>query len=124
MPSPEETPDVSRSAVTGQFVSEAEAQASPDTTITSSGNPRRGRPTPKPAVGRIVHYVSFGTPGGEYGSMCRAAQITEVDADDNVGLVVQNPTGTFFHPIAHANGPCPHDEDDHRGGTWHWPEQV
>lgn len=29
-----------------------------------------------PSVGRIVHYVSYGTPGGEYTSECRAAIIT------------------------------------------------
>lgn len=33
---------------------------------------------PTPAVGRVVHYVSYGTPGGEYKSECRAATITEV----------------------------------------------
>jgi len=29
-----------------------------------------------PSVGRIVHYLSFGTPGGEYPKTCRAAVIT------------------------------------------------
>jgi hypothetical protein len=32
----------------------------------------------QPSVGRIVHYVSYGTPGGEYGQECRAAIVTEV----------------------------------------------
>ena len=32
----------------------------------------------KPSVGRVVHYVSFGTPGGEFTAQCRAAIITEV----------------------------------------------
>jgi hypothetical protein len=27
----------------------------------------------RPSVGRIVHYVSYGTPAGEYTSQCRAA---------------------------------------------------
>ena len=31
----------------------------------------------KPAVGRIVHYTSYGTPGGEYPSVCRAANASE-----------------------------------------------
>lgn len=31
-----------------------------------------------PSVGRVVHYVSYGTPRGEYTSQCRAAIITEV----------------------------------------------
>jgi len=75
-----------------------------------------------PSVGRIVHYVSYGTPGGEYMSECRAAIITEVVQDGNVTLIhvaVLNPTGMFF------NGPLPlRPSDDHQGGTWHWPEKV
>jgi hypothetical protein len=58
----------------------------------------------RPTVGRTVHYRSFGTPGGEYPSACRAAIITEVgdpngaDADLNkVGLAVLNPEGMFFN---------------------------
>ena len=82
-----------------------------------------------PSVGRIVHYVSYGTPGGEYSSRCRAAIVTEVgdpdhvDADfERIGLCVLNPTCLFFHPL--AAGGCVRDAHDHRGGTWHWPEQV
>lgn len=72
----------------------------------------------KPSVGRIVHYVSYGTPGGEYTSQCRAAIITETDSSDTVGLAVLNPTGMFF------NRTTVHDEDRKQGGTWHWPEIV
>ena len=83
-----------------------------------------------PAVGRIVHYVSFGTPGGEYGKACRAAIVTEVgeravdpgtlEPVDSwvVGLCVLNPTGQFF------NQGVVQREDHHDGGTWHWPERV
>jgi hypothetical protein len=79
----------------------------------------------KPSVGRIVHYVSYGTPGGEYTSQCRAAVITEVDTDpgegngpyEGVGLCVLNPTGQFF------NRHLGHDEEGHAGGTWHWPDR-
>jgi hypothetical protein len=77
-----------------------------------------------PSVGRIVHYVSYGTPGGEYPSVCRAAIVAGIpdafwqgDAQP-VDLVVLNPTGLFF------NNHCAKDEADHRGGTWHWPERV
>lgn len=82
---------------------------------------------PEPSVGRIVHYVSYGTPGGEYPSVCRAAIVTAVGpqttpggvgADDDVSLAVLNPEGFFF------NQGCEHDEDERRGGTWHWPERV
>lgn len=75
----------------------------------------------KPSIGRVVHYVSYGTPGGEYGSECRAAIITEVPQAApgvTVGLTVLNPTGMFF------NRTVPYDDGEHRGGTWHWPERV
>jgi hypothetical protein len=75
---------------------------------------------PQPSVGRIVHYESYGTPGGEYQSMCRAAIIAEVlDGDTHgvVNLVVFNPQGLFFN-VSHQ------DEETKRGGTWHWPERV
>lgn len=70
-----------------------------------------------PSVGRIVHYVSYGTPGGEYASECRAAIVTETNTSDTVGLCVLNPTGQFF------NRTVTHDEAG-VGGTWHWPEKV
>ncbi|MET7776340.1 hypothetical protein ABZU94_10315 [Streptomyces mirabilis] len=79
----------------------------------------------QPTVGRIVHYVSYGTPGGEYGQECRAAIITAVEEDSDklgrsqpVSLAVFNPTGTFF------NQGCRHSEGAQTGGTWHWPERV
>ncbi|MCX5587536.1 hypothetical protein [Streptomyces erythrochromogenes] len=77
-------------------------------------------PEPQPSVGRIVHYVSYGTPGGEYTSRCRAAIITEEPQGDSdlIGLAVLNPEGMFF------NRYVPQSEAEHRGGTWHWPERV
>lgn len=83
-----------------------------------------------PSVGRIVHYRSYGTPGGEYTSQCRAAIITAVHPSDGAGtladmngaeevdLAVLNPTGMFF------NQRCRHSEGSKSGGTWHWPERV
>lgn len=59
----------------------------------------------KPSIGQVVHYVSYGTPNGEYESECRAAIITYVDqyqppVDDafigHVDLCVLNPTGVIF----------------------------
>jgi hypothetical protein len=83
----------------------------------------------KPTVGRIVHYVSHGTPlrpdGSQaFASECRAAIITEVDPEDPgaVGLCVLNPTGQFFNRgVTQDEG----DEDNKGrwGGTWHWPER-
>ena len=76
-----------------------------------------------PSIGRIVHYVSYGTPGGEYGRECRAAiitSITEESAEQNasVSLFVMNPTGLFL------NDRIEFDDERHDGGTWHWPERV
>lgn len=95
-----------------------------------------------PSVSRMVHYVSFGTPGGEYPSVCRAAVITQVggwvtideehfkvDGGDEQRILTQkwvgdvcalnvlNPTGEFFNE-------CQHDEDTKKPGTWHWVERV
>jgi hypothetical protein len=90
----------------------------------------------RPSVGRIVHYVSYGTPGGEYTSECRAAIVTEVATwadgltSDTVGLAVLNPTGVFFdRTVVHDELPpaekiVPGERTAHKGGTWHWPEHV
>jgi len=99
--------------------------------------------TQVPSVGRIVHYVSHGTPVREdgtqaYTSQCRAADITEIDRAPGwrVGLMVKNPTGLFFHSL--ADGGSDYDPgagrqrkvdwscsgQHHQGGTWHWPERV
>lgn len=87
----------------------------------------------KPSVGRVVHYVSHGTPVRADGTQafqpeCRAAIVTEVcDNPDGVdpetgtpcvSLAVLNPTGMFF------NRHLVQDETTKAGGTWHWPERV
>ncbi|MGW6455500.1 hypothetical protein ACWF94_06150 [Streptomyces sp. NPDC055078] len=97
---------------------------------------------PVPSVGRIVRYVSHGSPvlpdGSQtYPSVCRAAIITEVpehllreplDGCPNgtqgewiASLAVLNPSGIFFDQAV------PYAEPDGSGlvgGTWHWPERV
>jgi hypothetical protein len=76
---------------------------------------------PRPSIGCVVHYVSYGTPGGEYTSECRAAIVTATDryiGVDRLDLAVLNPTGLFF------NQNVPEDQDGKAGGTWHWPERV
>jgi hypothetical protein len=79
-----------------------------------------------PSVGRIVHYVSYGTPAGEYASECRAAIITEVtDGTTTVGLCVLNPTGQFFNRAVEQHEPVTEGGvTEIVGGTWHWPERV
>ena len=72
-------------------------------------------------VGRIVHYVSYGTPGGEFAPEHRAAIVTEVAEPGTnaiVGLCVLNPTGMFF------NRGVFYDETAASPGSWHWPERV
>jgi hypothetical protein len=66
----------------------------------------------KPTVGRIVHYVSHGTPvkpdgTQQFTKQCRAAIVTEVDhaaaertGRQAVGLAVLNPAGLFFHSLS------------------------
>jgi hypothetical protein len=96
----------------------------------------------QPSVGRIVHYVSHGTPQREDGtqafaSECRAAVITEATPPRDalyasiVSLAVLNPEGMFFNrgvPFddGGANAPCTHlkhgQTTQPEGGTWHWPE--
>lgn len=71
----------------------------------------------QPTVGRTVHYVAYGTPQGEYPSgVHRAAIITQVNNETNVGLCILNPTGQFF------NTSVQHDQKDKAPGTWHWIE--
>lgn len=77
----------------------------------------------RPYIGEMVHYVSYGTPGGEYQSKCRAAVVTEVlgkvpaDANTYVSLAVLNPSGLFFDPDVPYHE---HSRHNDRGGTWHW----
>jgi hypothetical protein len=73
----------------------------------------------KPSVGRIVHYQAFGTPGGEYKSLPRAAVVTQVNGGDmnSVGLCILNPTGQFFNQsVLYSEEPKP--------GCWNWPPRV
>lgn len=70
-------------------------------------------------VGRNVHYVAYGTPGGEYQAGAhRAAIITEVE-DRETGrckVAVFNPTGIHFNTAPYSEDPKP--------GTWHWIERA
>lgn len=77
----------------------------------------------------MVHYHSYGTPGGEYLPEPRAAIITSVNPEDHgdrgesliplysVGLCVLNPTGMFFHESVQQSA-------DPEPGCWSWPPRV
>jgi hypothetical protein len=72
-----------------------------------------------PTVGRIVHYVAYGTPGGEYQAGAhRAAVVTQVHSASCVDLCVFNPTGLHF-----VTSRLYEHEDKKAPGTWHWPER-
>jgi hypothetical protein len=58
-----------------------------------------------PSIGQIVHYVSYGE--------CHAAIVTAREPTGFASLTVFTPNGTFH------SEPCDQDEDK-RGGTWHW----
>lgn len=79
-----------------------------------------GRVEQKPTVGRVVHYRSYGTPGGEYLPEARAAIVTQVgfeDGDYYASLCVLNPTGMFFNEkVAYSADDAP--------GCWSWPPRV
>lgn len=82
--------------------------------------------TQAPSIGRIVHYRSFGTPGGEYLPEPRAAVVTETGTRqllpggplvEVVGLAVLNPTGMFFNQdVPFSETPKP--------GHWSWPPRA
>jgi hypothetical protein len=95
-------------------------------------------PKQKTSVGRIVHYVSYGSPVQPDGtqafrSVCRAAIITECEdpykqsPDQVVGLAVFQPNGCYFNDMDGEGSK--HEEPSEgklmlAGGTWHWPERV
>jgi hypothetical protein len=77
-----------------------------------------------PRVVDLVHYTSYGTPGSEYPSVCRAAVVTATGQPDenaltSVALCVLNPTGAQFNPRVRQSGAT--DPEPHPAGTWHWP---
>jgi hypothetical protein len=78
--------------------------------------------TQTPSIGRIVHYISYGTPNGEYKPEHRAAMVTGVNYKDDskteiesIDIVIFNPTGLFFNQRVNEGT---------REGQWHWPERT
>ncbi len=78
----------------------------------------------KPSVGRVVHYVAYGTPNSEHKPEHLAAIITSVFTlassgdEQTVGLCVLDPVGIFF------NQDVRRDDTGQASGTWHFPEIV
>jgi hypothetical protein len=78
-----------------------------------------------PSVGRIVHFQTYGTPGGEHPSEPIAAVITAVHdnfgtdkhPETRVDLFALYPNGTSHKTnIPFAEEPTP--------GHWNWPPRV
>ena len=104
----------------------------------------------QPSVGRIVHYVSYGTPPAANGtqaftSECRAAVITDVSwsdaadqpdwkGDDQEALPGDEQARPYIADVdlfvMNPTGVFFNEHVDYdasakpKGGTWHWPERV
>lgn len=81
--------------------------------------PSRDAVAPRvPVVGECVVYLAYGTPGGEFKSVPRAAIITEVHnaASGEVSVCVLNPQGLFFNRVQHSAEGKP--------GCWSWPPRA
>jgi hypothetical protein len=92
----------------------------------------------RPYVAQAVHYVSYGTPGREFTSECRAATVTSVlptGYRGTVSLCTLNPAGLFFNQdVTHDPGsvkdaalrklqsgePLECADRIYKGGTWHF----
>lgn len=67
-----------------------------------------------PTVGRVVHYMRYGSPGGEHKPEISPAVITKV-LDEQSGrcqLFVMNPNGLYFNETPYSEDPKP--------GHWSW----
>jgi hypothetical protein len=67
----------------------------------------------------MVHYVAYGTPGGEYEAGAhRAAIVVEVlSGNDGIAqLAIFNPAGIHWNTARYSENPLP--------GTWHWIERA
>jgi hypothetical protein len=72
---------------------------------------------PTPTVGRIVHYQSYGTPGGEHLPEPQAAIVTKVHNLTQVDLAVFYDNGLSFKKnVNQSVGAVP--------GMWNWPPRV
>lgn len=75
-------------------------------------------PLQRPSLGAAVHYVSHGSPNGEYAAECKAAIVTGVPpvtrapASRGVDVIVLNPSGIFFKRVLQDDAKAP--------GTWHY----
>lgn len=68
----------------------------------------------QPTVGRMVHYMRYGSPGGEHKPEVSPAVITKV-LDETTGkcaLFVMNPNGCYFNETPYS--------EEYKPGHWSW----
>lgn len=70
----------------------------------------------EPAIGRVVHYMKYGTPGGEHPMEASPAVITKVLDGKMCMLFVMNPNGVYFNETPYSQEPRP--------GHWSWPHKI
>lgn len=68
----------------------------------------------KPAIGDMVFYHRYGSPGGEHKPEPSPAVVTRVlDDQGTCMLFVMNPNGLYFNKTSYSPEPKP--------GHWSWP---
>lgn len=78
-----------------------------------------------PRLNDDVHYVAYGTPGGEFPSgICRAAKITEAGLASASQLFVMNPKGVFFNECTYDPNPDQNDINQNKPGTFHYADEC
>lgn len=71
----------------------------------------------KPEIGRIVHYMRFGSRGGEHKPEPSPAIITKVlDDNGSCQLFVMNPSGLYFNESPYS--------PELKPGHWSWPSKT
>lgn len=68
----------------------------------------------QPTVGRMVHYMRYGSPGGEHKPEVSPAVITKVldEATGKCSLFVMNPNGCYFNETEYS--------EEYAPGRWSW----
>lgn len=71
-------------------------------------------PTPKATIGRVVHYMRYGTPAGEHKAEPSPAIITQIidEESQKCQLFVMNPNGVYFNPTPYS--------EEYKPGHWSW----
>lgn len=71
----------------------------------------------KPTIGRTVHYMRFGSPGGEHKAEPSPAVIVQVLCEETgkCQLFVMNPNGVYFNPTPYS--------EELKPGHWSWPKR-